>query len=109
MLRNATGCPTFLIGSAGPWIVILGAVITDGVIGQRLTNCVWVGLDSVLNEPHITHVARTFHALKASLEKLNIYYESLHLIDNYYFPYCKYIVVSMYSTRLWVFRPHLWG
>jgi serine/threonine protein kinase len=91
MLRNATGCPTFLIGSAGPWITILGAVITDGVIVQRLTDCVWVGLDSVLNEPHVTHVARTFHALKASLEKLNIYYESLHPVSNFpansrYFP-----------------------
>jgi hypothetical protein len=51
--RNATNCPTFLVASAGPWIVILGAVITDGVIVQRLTDYVWVGMDSVLNECHI--------------------------------------------------------
>jgi serine/threonine protein kinase len=48
-------------------------------------------LDSVLNEPHIVHVARIFHALKASLEKLNSYYDGLHPIgdlpaDSRYFP-----------------------
>jgi serine/threonine protein kinase len=71
--------------------VVLGAVITDGVIVQRLTDYVWVGLDSVLNEPHITRVARLFHALKASLEKLDIYYRSLHPVgdlpaESRYFP-----------------------
>jgi hypothetical protein len=55
----------------GPWIVVQGAVITDGVIIQRLANYVWVGIDSVLNESHITHVTRVFYALKTSLEKLN--------------------------------------
>jgi hypothetical protein len=58
--RNATACPTFLIATAGPWIVVLGAVITDGVIVQRLTDYVWVGIDSVLNESHITDVAESF-------------------------------------------------
>ena len=54
--------------------MIISAVITDGVIVQRLTDYVWVGMDSVLNEPHITRVARVFLAL---LEKLRSYYEGL--------------------------------
>ena len=32
--------------------MILGAAITDGVIVQRLTDYVWVGMDSVLNEDY---------------------------------------------------------
>ena len=51
----------------GPWIA-------DGVIVQQLTDYIWVGLDSVLSESHITHIARAFYALKASLKKLNSYY-----------------------------------
>ena len=91
MLRNATVCPTFLVATAGPWIAILGAVITDGVIVQRLTDYIWVGLDSILNESHIIYVARAFYTLKAGLKKLNSYYESLHPTgdlptDSRYFP-----------------------
>jgi len=61
------------------------------VIVQRLTDYIWVGLDSVLNESHITHVARVFYALKAGLKKLHSYYDSLHPTgklpaDSRYFP-----------------------
>jgi len=91
MFRNATGCPTFLIANAGPWLVILGVVITDFVIVQRLSECSWVGLDSILSESHIAHVARVLWALKTSLGILHSYYESLHptsdsLADSRYFP-----------------------
>jgi serine/threonine protein kinase len=66
-------------------------VITDGVIVQRLTDCVQVGLDCVLIETRITEVARIFHALKAGLEKLKLYYENLRPVgnlpaDSRYFP-----------------------
>jgi serine/threonine protein kinase len=47
------------------------------VIIQRLTDFIWVGLDSVLNETHIKKVARIFYALRTSLEKLRSYYENL--------------------------------
>jgi serine/threonine protein kinase len=81
-LRNASACPTFLLATAGPWLTILGAVITDGVIIQRLTNYIWVGLNSVLSESHITDLARTFFALKMSLKKLTAYYEGLQPTSN---------------------------
>lgn len=71
--------------------MVLGTVITDGVIVQRLTDYIWVGLDSVLCESHIIHFARIFHALKESLEKLKLYYANLHPTsdlpaDTRYFP-----------------------
>ena len=61
------------------------------MIVQRLTDYIWVGLDSVLNESHITNVARIFYALKASLGKLNSYYEKVQPTgglpaDSRYFP-----------------------
>jgi serine/threonine protein kinase len=62
--------------------VVLGAVITDGVIVQRLTNSVWVGLDSVLNESQIADVAKVFWALRTSLGKLKSYYEGVNPTDD---------------------------
>lgn len=71
--------------------MILGAVFTDGLIVQRLTDYIWVGLDSVLNEAHISRVARIFYALKNGLDRLKSYYEKVQLLgdvpaDSRYFP-----------------------
>ena len=52
------------------------------MIIQRLTDFIWVGLDSVLNETHIEQVARIFYALRTSLEKLRSYYENLKPAGN---------------------------
>ena len=52
------------------------------MIIQRLTDFIWVGLDSVLNEAHIKQVAGVFYALRTSLEKLRYYYENLKPIAN---------------------------
>jgi serine/threonine protein kinase len=62
------------------------------VIIQRLTNFIWAGLDSVLNEIRIKQVARIFYALRTSLEKLKSYYENLKPTANppaptRYFPF----------------------
>ena len=48
--------------------MILGAVITDGMVIQRLTNYIWVGLNSVLSESHISDLAQILFALKMSLK-----------------------------------------
>lgn len=61
------------------------------MIIQRLTDCVWAGLDSVLNETRIAHVARIFYALRTSLEKLHDYYKnlpstSIPFVEERYFP-----------------------
>jgi hypothetical protein len=71
--------------------VILGAVFTDGLIVQRLTDYIWVGLDSVLNEGHILRVARILYTLKIGLDNLKSYYENIQLTspspaESHYFP-----------------------
>ena len=79
LVLDATSCATFLVTTTGPWIAILGVVITDGMIVQRLTDYIRAGLDCVFNESHIIRVARTFYALNLSLKKLDSYYKNLDL------------------------------
>jgi serine/threonine protein kinase len=69
------------------------------VIVQRLTDYIWVGLDSIINESHITQVARAFNALKASLKKLTSYYESLDPTDDV-------LADSRYFPSITAYRPH---
>jgi len=69
------------------------------VIVQRLTDYMWVGLDSVLSESHIARIARAFYALKSSLKKLNSYYESLH-------PSGNLPADSRYFPSITAYRPH---
>jgi hypothetical protein len=71
--------------------MVLGVVITDIVVVQRLADCIWVGLDTVHNEPHITYVARILFALRLGIEKLGSYYRSLKPggtspLESRYFP-----------------------
>ncbi|KAJ6567373.1 hypothetical protein DFH09DRAFT_1156775 [Mycena vulgaris] len=40
-VRGRCCCPTFLIAFAGPWLAVLGAVLTDKCIVQRLTDFIW--------------------------------------------------------------------
>jgi serine/threonine protein kinase len=61
------------------------------MIVQRLTDYIWVGLDSILDEAHIINVARIFYALKANLGKLKTYYWKVQPTgdmpaDSRYFP-----------------------
>ena len=70
---------------------MLGIVITDVVIVQRLTDCIWVGLDSVHFGPHIERVTRLFFALKLGIHELGSYYKSLKPdntspLESRYFP-----------------------
>ena len=44
------------------------------MIVQRLTDYIWVGLDSVISELNILRVARTLYALKNALDNLKSYY-----------------------------------
>jgi len=47
------------------------------MIVQRLTDYVWIGNDTVLNEPSIYRVARILHALGKNMNRLEAYYQSL--------------------------------
>jgi len=77
IVRNNTCCPSFLLANAGPWLAVLGFVFTDKIVCQHLTDLIWVGFDSVLNERHTVRVARILHALGRNVRKLKEYYEHL--------------------------------
>ncbi|KIM75003.1 hypothetical protein PILCRDRAFT_689725 [Piloderma croceum F 1598] len=63
VVRDNTCCPTFLLASGGPWLTVLGAIFTDKVVVQRLTDFVWVGTDTTLNEMNCYRVAHILHSL----------------------------------------------
>jgi serine/threonine protein kinase len=56
---------------------VLGAIFTDKVVVQRLTDFIWVGTDTTLNERHCYRVARILYSLGRSIHKLNEYYVGL--------------------------------
>lgn len=76
-IRNLTCCPTFLIASGGPWITILGAVFTDRVLVQRLTDFTWLGIDTAIHNSRCPPLANVFFALRRSLAKLKAYYDGV--------------------------------
>ncbi|KAL0945302.1 hypothetical protein HGRIS_000808 [Hohenbuehelia grisea] len=67
-------CPSFVIGIAGPWIVIMGAIFTSHIIVQRLTGFLWLGLDRAINENRVVQLARVFYALRLGVKRLSEYY-----------------------------------
>ena len=77
VVRDNTCCPTFLLASGGPWLTVLGAIFTDKVVVQRLTDFIWVGTDTTLNERHCYRVARILYSLGRNIRKLNEYYVGL--------------------------------
>ncbi|KAK7001847.1 hypothetical protein R3P38DRAFT_3045071 [Favolaschia claudopus] len=81
-VRTLCCCPTFLIAFAGPWLAILGAVVTDKCIVQRLTDFIWLGNATVLTDEAQCHrVAHILHSLSLSLWHLKKYYVALQPSD----------------------------
>ncbi|KAK0447483.1 uncharacterized protein EV420DRAFT_1622434 [Desarmillaria tabescens] len=76
-IREGSCCPSFIVGLAGPWLVIAGAVFTSQIIVQRLTDYVWLGNSRVNDDDHILRVARILYSLQGSIEELRKYYEDL--------------------------------
>ena len=82
--------------TAGPWIIILGAVITDIVTAQCLTDSVgWVGLCS----KRISHVTRVFYALRVGLERLCGYYRELKPISDLHLSTCFFSWLTSYRDK----------
>ncbi|KAJ7572474.1 hypothetical protein C8J56DRAFT_975816 [Mycena floridula] len=77
VIRSRCCCPTFLIVFAGPWLAVLGAVLTDKCIVQRLTDLMWIGNSSTLNDAHCYRIARVLYSLTCSLGRLRQYYVTL--------------------------------
>ncbi|TDL14986.1 hypothetical protein BD410DRAFT_733325 [Rickenella mellea] len=74
IMRDRCCCPTLMIAGGGPWICVLGAVFTDKVIVQRLTEMMWIGLSSTSEDTRIHRFARVMMALRQNLPKLRDYY-----------------------------------
>lgn len=76
-IRRNSCCPTFLIAIAGASIAILGAIWTDKVIVQRLTDYIWLGHHPIFNDKAIYRNAHILHALGINLCRLRKFYEDL--------------------------------
>ncbi|KIK15018.1 hypothetical protein PISMIDRAFT_115941 [Pisolithus microcarpus 441] len=74
-IRLRTCCPAFIIAHAGPWLTILGGIITSKCVVQRLTDCVWVPIHSTHDDDHYLRIARIFYVLRESIELLQLSYE----------------------------------
>ncbi|KAJ6509024.1 hypothetical protein C8R45DRAFT_969640 [Mycena sanguinolenta] len=65
---RASCCPTYVVALSGPWIAILGVVITSRCIVQRLTDYLWLGpRNCLLNDDHVLRIAQVLFALKQGL------------------------------------------
>ncbi|KAK6987832.1 Proteinkinasesubdomain-containing proteinPKL ccin9, partial [Favolaschia claudopus] len=71
-------CPTYVVAVGGPWLAILGAVITSRCIVQRFTDFMWLGPRNALaNNDHVRQVARVLFALKGALADSQLFQDSL--------------------------------
>jgi hypothetical protein len=108
LVREGCCCPTFLIATGGPWLAILGGVLTDKVIVQRLTDLRWMAISSTEEDDRVYHNAKALVALRRCLENLRKYYETLNyseppfiprLPHPRYFPYPTSFTVNNTSTQ----------
>ncbi|KAF5340817.1 hypothetical protein D9757_015128 [Collybiopsis confluens] len=76
-IREICSCPTFLIGLAGPWIVIMGAVLTSRPIVQRLAPYEWLGRSRLFDDRQVYRIARLLYALRRSIVELSQYYANI--------------------------------
>ncbi|CAE6423706.1 unnamed protein product [Rhizoctonia solani] len=72
---NSCCCPSILIGIAGPWMCILGAIFLDRPVVQPLTDFLWVGEDPV-RPLELDNIARVFHSINQARDELEDYYEA---------------------------------
>ncbi|KAF8955828.1 hypothetical protein BDZ97DRAFT_1926207 [Flammula alnicola] len=76
-MRDKGCCPCLILAGGGPWMCILGAVFTDKVIVQRLTDMMWIGLSSTNEDSRIRRFASVMMALRRSLHDLQVYYNKI--------------------------------
>lgn len=77
--ERTAAVPLSFIVIAGASIATLGAIWTDKIIVQRLTDYIWLGHDTIFNDETIYRNARILHALARSLRRLNVFYQYLEI------------------------------
>ena len=80
-VRDKCCCPTFIIASGSPYLVILGAILREHFVVQRLTSLEWLGMGRVFEGGHLYHIAQIFHSLRAALQELDTFYDELKQRD----------------------------
>ncbi|PBK86629.1 hypothetical protein ARMGADRAFT_1035486 [Armillaria gallica] len=63
-IREGCCCPSFIVGLAGPWLIIAGAVFTSKVIVQRPTDYLWLGNSHANDDDHILRIAHILYSLQ---------------------------------------------
>jgi hypothetical protein len=79
---NASCCPMFLVGVAGPHLAISGAIFAERLVSQRLTDYIYLGPLPALSgtsalDHSIRRVAQVFRALNQATKELEDYYSKL--------------------------------
>ncbi|PKB94763.1 hypothetical protein RhiirA5_262869, partial [Rhizophagus irregularis] len=74
-LLKVCNLPCFIIGLAGPWICILGAVYVEKPLVEPLTS--FEPLIFTNDRIHLNKIARLFKALSLGCERLRKYYDAL--------------------------------
>ena len=73
--------------------------MTEYAVFQRLTDYVWLGIDSVFSDPHYRRIGRIMYALKRALDTLDAYYLTL--------PATKHTTPQSGPQRLYSFEPSI--
>ncbi|CAG8436189.1 7096_t:CDS:2 [Funneliformis caledonium] len=84
--------PCFIIGLAGPWICVLGAVYVEKPLVEPLTNL--IPLILINDRDHLKKIARLFMALRLGCDELKKYYRPLPsptTNEQRFFPYTRKI------------------
>ncbi|KAK0232247.1 hypothetical protein EDD85DRAFT_970583 [Armillaria nabsnona] len=110
--RNATCCPTLILAVAGPWMAVFGAVFTDKLIIEPLTDLIRV-VNLRMNSPHYRRIARLFHVFGNCLTSLAKYWDTLvvpsvpvtSMEHPRYFPHVKSYTSNNLTTSFQYLRP----
>ncbi|KAG8213574.1 hypothetical protein J3R82DRAFT_10230 [Butyriboletus roseoflavus] len=73
-------CPTFIIAHAGPWLTIMGGIITAKCVVQRLTDLLWLPVHSNLDNNQYYRIARIFYTLRESIQRLDLFYKTIKAV-----------------------------
>ncbi|KAI6023495.1 hypothetical protein BKA83DRAFT_119484, partial [Pisolithus microcarpus] len=79
-----TRCPAFIIAHAGPWLTILGGIITSKCIVQRPTDFLWVLIHSTHDDDHWLCISHFFYVLQESNGCLESWYQSCNVSEPCY-------------------------
>jgi len=65
------------MANAGPWLTILGGIITSDCIVQRLTDYLWLPLHSTHDDNQCLRIGRVLYTLRESLTQLRTWYRTV--------------------------------